>query len=243
MSKLLYLVSGRRPTFSLGCQSPTGSRISSPEVVTRMWETVRNAQRWAAEGETWRCAAFCGRRDVVDRSNRPTAAAAERLPTVVMGATELLLPPPGHARRSSSRLRTCWVSVGSHCGHRSWVSAGNVVSWYLCVCRVALWVSQLDVCWECFRCCFTTLMMTLNLMKPVKLWVIHQPALLLRQRLPLCRDSERAAGASDGLTVCLLERRCYMKHVPAELLIWADVWSPSRVFLWVCDSSLALCSS
>ena len=36
MSKSLYLVSGRRPTFSLGCRPPTGSRNDSPEVVTRM---------------------------------------------------------------------------------------------------------------------------------------------------------------------------------------------------------------
>jgi len=38
-----------------------------------MRETVRNAERWTAESETWRCAAFCGRRDVTERSDRPPA--------------------------------------------------------------------------------------------------------------------------------------------------------------------------
>jgi len=52
MSKSLYLVSGRRPTFSLGCRLPTGSRNDSPEVVTSMRETVRNAELRAADGET-----------------------------------------------------------------------------------------------------------------------------------------------------------------------------------------------
>jgi len=52
MSKSLYLASGRRPRFSMGCRPPTGSRISSPEVVTGMQETVRNAELRAADGET-----------------------------------------------------------------------------------------------------------------------------------------------------------------------------------------------
>jgi len=95
-------VTGHQPRFSLGCRLPTGSRINSPEVVTRMRETARSAELRAGDGETWRCAAFCGRRNVVERSE-------ERLPAVAVGAPELRLPPPGRARRSSDRLRTRWV--------------------------------------------------------------------------------------------------------------------------------------
>jgi len=35
-----------------GVPAPTGSRNDSPEVVTRMRETVRNAELRAADGET-----------------------------------------------------------------------------------------------------------------------------------------------------------------------------------------------
>jgi len=52
MSESVYLVSGRPPRFSLGCRPPTGSSISSPEVVTRMRETARGAELRAADGET-----------------------------------------------------------------------------------------------------------------------------------------------------------------------------------------------
>ena len=50
ISKSLYLASGRRPRFSLGCRPPTGSRISSPEVVTGMREAARSAELRAADG-------------------------------------------------------------------------------------------------------------------------------------------------------------------------------------------------
>jgi len=100
MSKSMYLVSWHRPTFSLGCRSQTGSRISSPEVASGMWEMAGNAELCTAEGETWRHPVFCGQRNIVERSYPPSAA-AERLPAVVVGASELQLSPLGHARRSS----------------------------------------------------------------------------------------------------------------------------------------------
>jgi len=38
-----------------------------------MLETAGNADLRAAEGQRWRFPAFCGRRDVVERSDRPPA--------------------------------------------------------------------------------------------------------------------------------------------------------------------------
>ena len=49
------------------------------------------------------------RRRAIGSASGGPSAAAERLPAVVVGATELLLPPSGRARRSSDRLRTRWV--------------------------------------------------------------------------------------------------------------------------------------
>jgi len=71
MSESLYLVGRHRPTFSLGCRPPTGSRIGSPEVVIGMQETARNAVLCAADGHTRHCPAFCGG-DVIGRPDGPT---------------------------------------------------------------------------------------------------------------------------------------------------------------------------
>ena len=80
MSESLYLVSGRRPRFSLGCRPPTGSRISSPEVATRMRET----------DEVPSCAPQTVRRDVVRRFVSATMSSVDRigLPRTVGGGRE-----------------------------------------------------------------------------------------------------------------------------------------------------------
>jgi len=77
MLQLLYLVSGHCPAFTLGCRPQTGSRISSPEVVTRMREKAQSAERRAAEVRRHGCPAFCGL-DVIERSDRPLADGRQR---------------------------------------------------------------------------------------------------------------------------------------------------------------------